>query len=235
METNVMSARQPAHDWVQAYAELSTREGDLSPEDLEHYSIAAHLLGKDEQAYGLLDRAHSGYLDQGAPEKAARAVFWLVFHLRNAHQPARAAGWLGRLHRILDDCDPNGQQFYLPLLLDGVPLMQAGSVDQALPMLEQAAAGARDAGDDDVFVLAGLGSGRCLAAEGQTAQALATLDEVMVYVVADRVAPQVVGLAYCMVISLCMERFDIQRAAEWTQALTGWCDAQSGLMPYRGE
>jgi hypothetical protein len=66
-------------------------------------------------------------------------------------------------------------------------------------------------------------------------QALAMLDEVMVYVVADQVSPQVVGLAYCIVISLCMERFDIQRAAEWTQALKGWCDAQSGLMPYRGE
>jgi hypothetical protein len=84
-------------------------------------------------------------------------------------------------------------------------------------------------------VLAGLASGRCLVAQGQIEQALDTLDEVMVYVVADRVAPQVVGLAYCIVISLCMERFDIQRAAEWTQALTGWCDAQSGLMPYRGE
>jgi DNA-binding CsgD family transcriptional regulator len=113
--------------------------------------------------------------------------------------------------------------------------MQAGSVSQALPMLEQAAAGARAAGDDDVLVLAGLASGRCLAVQGRTAEALTTLDEVMVYVVADRVAPQVVGLAYCIVISVCMERFDIQRAAEWTQALTGWCDAQSGLMPYRGE
>ena len=235
METNVTSTRQPARDWVQVYAELSTREGDLSPEDLERYSIAAHLLGKDEEAYRLLDRAHSGYLDQGAPEKAARALFWLVFHLRNAHQAARAAGWLGRLLRILDDCDRGGQQSYLPLLLDGVPLMQAGAVNQALPMLEQAAAGARAAGDDDVFVLAGLASGRCLAVQGRTAEALATLDEVMVYVVADRVAPQVVGLAYCIVISLCMERFDIERAAEWTQALTGWCDAQSGLMPYRGE
>jgi len=235
MKTDVTSGRQPARDWLQEYAELSTREGDLTPEDLERYSVAAHLLGKDEQAYRLLDQAHSGYLDQGDPEKAARAVFWLGFHLRNAHQAARSAGWLCRLHRILDDCDPKGQQSYLPLLIDGVPLMQAGSVTQALPLLEQAAAGARAAGDDDVFVLAGLASGRCLIARGQTAQALATLDEVMVYVVADRVAPQVVGLAYCIVISLCMERFDIQRAAEWTQALTGWCDAQSGLMPYRGE
>ncbi|HET6759068.1 MAG TPA: LuxR C-terminal-related transcriptional regulator [Propionibacteriaceae bacterium] len=32
-----------------------------------------------------------------------------------------------------------------------------------------------------------------------------------------------------------MDRFDMQRAAEWTQALTRWCDAQSGLLPYRGE
>ena len=140
MGTNVTSTRQPARDWVQVYAELSTRDDDLSPEDLERYSIAAHLLGKDEQAYRLLDRAHTGYLDQGAPEKAARAVFWLIFHLRNAHQTARAAGWVGRLLRILDDCDRGGQQSYLPLLLDGVPLMQAGSVSQALPMLEQAAA-----------------------------------------------------------------------------------------------
>jgi ATP/maltotriose-dependent transcriptional regulator MalT len=102
-------------------------------------------------------------------------------------------------------------------------------------MLEQAAVGARVAHDDDLFVLAGLGRGRCLVVLGRTAEALAILDEIMVYVIAERVAPPVIGLAYCAVISLCMERFDIQRAGEWTRALTGWCDAQSGLMPYRGE
>jgi hypothetical protein len=102
-------------------------------------------------------------------------------------------------------------------------------------MVEQAAAGARAVGDDDLYVMAGLARGRCLDLQGQRAQALAAFDEIMVYVVADRVAPQVIGLAYCSVISLCMERFDIERAGEWTRALAGWCDAQSGLMPYRGE
>ena len=67
--------------------------------------------------------------------------------------------------------------------------------------------------------------------QGRTAEALTALDEVMVYVVADPVAPQVVGLAYCIVISVCMERFDIERAAEWTQALTGWRDANRGRCP----
>jgi DNA-binding CsgD family transcriptional regulator len=56
----------------------------------------------------------------------------------------------------------------------------------------------------------------------------------MVFVVADLVAPPIVGLAYCSMVALCMERFDVQRAGEWTRALSGWCDAQSGMVPYRG-
>jgi tetratricopeptide (TPR) repeat protein len=235
METKVTSVLPPAHDWAKEYAELLAIDGDLGPEDLERGAVAAHVLGEDEQAVSLLDRAHRSYLEQGLPEKAARCVFWLIFHLRNAGQTARAAGWIARLRRLLDDDDPNGHLAYLGVLGEGVALMQAGSVIQALPMVERAAAGARAAGDHDLFVLAGLARGRCLDAQGHRTRALEALDEIMVDVVADRVAPQVVGIAYCSVISLCMDRFDMQRAAEWTQALSRWCDAQSGLLPYRGE
>jgi hypothetical protein len=41
-------------------------------------------------------------------------------------------------------------------------------------------------------------------------------------------------MAYCSVIAVCMQMYDVRRAQEWTQALTGWCDEQSGLVPYRG-
>ena len=41
-------------------------------------------------------------------------------------------------------------------------------------------------------------------------------------------------MAYCAMISMCMQRFDIERAGEWTIALSDWCDAQAGLVPYRG-
>jgi DNA-binding CsgD family transcriptional regulator len=235
METNVTSLRPLPRDWAREYAALSVAGDDLSPEDLERYAIAAHLLGKDEQTVRLLERAHSGYLGQDRPDEAARCVFWLIFYLRGAGQTARAAGWIARLRRILDDHDLDRQLAYLAYLGEGVSLMQSGAASKALPMVEQAAAGARAAGDDDLYVLAGLALGRCLLLLGRTTDAMATLDEVMVYVVADRVAPQVIGLAYCWAISQCMERFDMQRAGEWTQALTGWCDAQSGLLPYRGE
>jgi DNA-binding CsgD family transcriptional regulator len=235
MEANLSNVRTLPHDWAKEYAALSIDDGDLAPEDLQRYAVAAHLLGEDEQVVRLLERAQSGYLDAGAPDKAARAMFWLIFHLRNTGQTARAAGWIARLRRILDDQDPDGQLSYLLFLGDGISLMHAGAANEALPMLEKSMAGARTAGDDDVFVLAGVGRGRCLMLRGQIVEALETWDEIMVYVVADRVAPQVVGLAYCAVISQCMDRLDIQRAGEWTRALSGWCDAQSGLMPYRGE
>ena len=113
MEINLTSVRPPPRDWAQEYAELSSAEQDLGPEDLERYSVAAHLLGRDEQVVRLLDRAQSRYLEQGAPEKAARAVFWLIFHLRGTGQTARAAGWISRLRRMLEDHDPDDELSYL--------------------------------------------------------------------------------------------------------------------------
>ena len=53
-------------------------------------------------------------------------------------------------------------------------------------MVERAAKKAEAVGDDDLFVLAGLARGRCLDVQGRKAQALAALDEIMVYVVGDR-------------------------------------------------
>jgi DNA-binding NarL/FixJ family response regulator len=56
----------------------------------------------------------------------------------------------------------------------------------------------------------------------------------MLHVAARRAVPQVAGLAYCSAIGLCMERFDLRRAQEWTQALSAWIDEQAGLVPFRG-
>ena len=46
--------------------------------------------------------------------------------------------------------------------------------------------------------------------------------------------PTVAGLAYCAVVGICMGLLDVPRAQEWTSVLSDWCDAETGLVPFRG-
>ena len=223
-------------DWVAEHARLTAadQESGLAAEDLERLAVAAHLLGEDERVVTLRDRAYQEYLARDMPAEAARCVFWVGFHLANAGHGGRASGWLARLKRIVEESDPTGPMSALLLMPQAVQLMQEGDAQQAAPLFEQACAIARSAADDDMYTLACLGLGRCLVMLGRPADGVALIDEAMVNVVSGRVAPQVSGMAYCAMISMCMQRFDVERAGEWTIALSEWCDAQAGLVPYRG-
>ena len=226
----------PAIDWSAEHARLAAADAatPLPPGDLEHWAVAAFLLGRDEQVIALLTRAHHSYLEIGMRESAIRCAYWIGFHLQNRGEAARAAGWLAVLRRLLAEEDRDGPLAALVLMPEAVQLMWSHRPADAVPAFERAAALAQQGGDRDVFVLANLGLGNCLLDLDRVEEAVVALDEAMVHVTADEVSPQVTGLAYCSVISACMRRFDVARAGEWTRALSGWCDAQSGLVPYRG-
>jgi DNA-binding NarL/FixJ family response regulator len=223
------------HDWSAEYAELSAadRDGALPPEDLERLAVAAFLLGHDDEVIRLRERAHQRYLDRGDVERAVRCAFWLGFHLQNRGELAQAGGWLARVRRLVDD-GPDGPYTALLRMPDAVAAMWSGDPAGALPLFEHGAEVAAAAGDVDMFALAGVGQGSCLQLLGRWPEASSVLDEVMVHVAAGQVAPQVTGLAYCSMIASCMQQFDLRRAQEWTEALTGWVAAQGGVVPYRG-
>jgi DNA-binding CsgD family transcriptional regulator len=224
------------HDWAAEHAEFAAADAraPLAAEELEQWAVAAHMLGRDDEVIALRERALQSYLDRGLLRQAGRCGFWIGFHLGNNGQLAQAAGYRERLRRMVEAAAPDPYLTALETLADAVFLMRTPRAAEAIPMLDQVARVAQDAGDDDVLVLAIMGRGAALRELGRSAEALVALDEAMVLVLAGRVAPQVVGIAYCSMINQCMERYDIQRAGEWTRALSGWCEEQSGLVPYRG-
>jgi tetratricopeptide (TPR) repeat protein len=119
-------------------------------------------------------------------------------------------------------------------MLMALPLLFEGDADAAYPSFVEVGKIAERFGDADATMFARLGRGYALILEGQIAEGMALLDEVMVAVTADEVAPMLAGIAYCQVIALCQAVFDLRRAREWTEALTRWCDSQPGLVPFRG-
>ncbi len=223
-------------DWRVEYSELSgaDRDGTLPPEDLERLAVAAGLLGLEDEVVPLRERALRGYLDRGDQDAALRCGFWCGFHLQNRGDHAQARGWLQRIGRLATPEAIDGPSGGLLAQVEAVRIMFGGDPAAALPVFDDAIARADRAGDVDGFTLGMLGRARCLNESGRPDEAAAAMDELMVHVVAGRVHPEVAGLAYCGVVSICIGRLDLRRAQEWTAALSRWVEDQEGMLPYRG-
>ena len=121
-----------------------------------------------------------------------------------------------------------------PSTVEARGLLEAGRDEEALALAAAAADIGRTHGDANLEVLGRLTVGQVLLQEGRREEALACLDEVMLTVSTGDLYPTVAGLAYCAVIGICMGLLDVPRAQEWTSVLSDWCDAQTGLVPFRG-
>ena len=142
-------------------------------------------------------------------------------------------GWVARGGRLLEDSPGDSVEQAWLRMLTALPRLFEGDADVYASFVEAGEIADRFA-DPDASMFARLGRGYSLILQGRVAEGMALLDEVMVSVTADEVAPLLAGIAYCQVIALCQEVFDLRRAREWTEALTRWCDSQPDLVPFRG-
>ena len=74
--------------------------------------------------------------------------------------------------------------------------------------------------------------GRAAIKLGRVSQGIKLLDETMLAVVAGELSPIITGLMYCSIIDACRGAYELNRAREWTVALSRWCDRQAGMVAF---
>ena len=224
-------------EWQDAFSRFTALAGSTSLEvaDHERLAVCAYLVGEDKECAAAWEAAQRAALEDGDRAGSARCAFWLAMCLMVQGQMAQAGGWLTRAQRLIElaklDCAASGY-LLIPRLLSA---LDGGDPTTALDLAVEATALGNRFDDADLRALGTLGHGQALIAMGDTTGGTARLDEVMVSVTAREVGPITSGIVYCAVILECMQVFDVQRASEWTNALSAWCDAQPDLVPYRGQ
>ena len=221
--------------WDRAYALFSSVdcEEPLGVEDLECLGLAAFLTGHDEESTAAWTRAFGARARDGDMESAARNAFRIGSNLSFRGEVPAARGWVARGGRVLEG-RPDAAEHGWELTLGALERMFSGDPQGAEASFTASISIAHAHGDTDLLAMAQLGGGTCRLLLGDLDAGVRLLDECMVPVVSGEVSPMYTGITYCAVIAACAEVFDIRRAQEWTAALTRWCDAQPGLVPFRG-
>jgi DNA-binding NarL/FixJ family response regulator len=236
MEDQLAAARKAFEEqrWRAVYECATDATGPLAGEDLDRLAVAAYLLGDQRESARAFERAHLAHARAGEPGRAARSAFWLAIILMLAGEMAPAAGWLARAERVAEEADDAAFQALLaiPAFLGA---LDSGDVAAADAMATRMMDVAGRSDDGDVRTMAQLCRGQALQAAGELRPAMKLFDEAMVGVTSGEVSPIPAGIVYCAVIDACMQACDFRRAAEWTNALGRWCDAQPELVPYRGQ
>jgi DNA-binding NarL/FixJ family response regulator len=220
--------------WADAYDALSRASSTnaLGADDVERLAWSAILTGRDEQALEAFERLHQLRLDSGENRQAARAAFWLALRAMTIGQSARASGWLGRAERLVD---PNGDDCaecgYLRLMGIFRHTAVGDHAAAATAAADVATIGDRFK-DPDLSALGRGFQGRAMIRQGRLTEGLRCFDEAMVAATCGELSPIVTGLIYCDAIAACQQTHALDRAREWTMALSGWCEAQPQLVPF---
>jgi DNA-binding CsgD family transcriptional regulator len=221
--------------WTEEFTDLSAarRDGGLNAEGCERLALAAYMVGNDDACEAAWITAHEMWLAQGETARAAGCAFQHALGLFFRGDLAPAMGWVARGGRLVEQSDGEPPERAWLMMLTDLPHLFTGNAKEGLSFVEAGALAER-CGDVDAVVFARLLSGYALISEGRIDDGMRLLDEVMVAVTANELNPMLAGIAYCQVITLCHGVFDLRRAREWTDALTRWCDAQPGIVPFRG-
>ena len=110
----------------------------------------------------------------------------------------------------------------------------AGQFDASLAAASEAAAIGDRFGDADLSAFGRTIQGRALIRLGEIERGMALLDESMLAATANRLSPVFTGPHLLHVIASCQRVYAIERAREWTAALSAWCESEPRAVAFQG-
>jgi ATP/maltotriose-dependent transcriptional regulator MalT len=211
-------------DAFDAFREADAR-GGLAAADLDALGDAAWWLSQLPECISARERAVSSYMAAGNQRQAALVTLRLFYTFSVRGDSPIAGAWLRRAARLLTD-EPQSVAHGHLRLAEARMLRARGDADGELACARDAIALGRRFDDADLVALGQYVEGRLLVKLGEVHDGMAILDEAMLSAAQGELDPMATGQVYCNVIAACQELGDLRRAAEWTDALSAWCESQ---------
>jgi DNA-binding CsgD family transcriptional regulator len=221
-------------DWALAFDSLRSA-GDLGPGDTLALATAAYLMGDADETIRVLQAGYQDRIKNADPLGAVRFACWLGMVLDTRGEAAVGGGWIARAQRLLEAEPEDVVERGYVLVHEFFQHIGRGDIVAARETAVRVVQTGRRFNDPDLIAQGLNFQGRVMIYSGQVPEGLALLDEALIGVAAGEVSPIIAGGVYCSMIEACQELSDFSRAASWTVALTRWCDAQPGLVPFTGQ
>lgn len=216
------------HAWGDALRLL--READsasgLTAEGLEMLADAAWWMAQPDESLAARERAHAAFVAAGDTRRAAGIALRLGQDNGNRRAYAAAGAWLERAGQLLagdEDCAEFGYLLFVRAAMGHASLGH----DETVALARRATDIGKRFGDRDLVAFGTMAEGLTRIAYGDVAAGLARLDAATMAAAAGELGVWPTGWVYCGTIGACRELADYQRASEWTEATTRWCERQS--------
>ncbi|MDQ3662899.1 MAG: LuxR C-terminal-related transcriptional regulator [Actinomycetota bacterium] len=212
-------------DWPAALEGFSVvrQNVELSAEDLSALGDCAWWLGDIDQAMAAYEGAYRLYLQGGEQRGAAVNALGLAVALFLRGEIELGSGWMNRAERLLRDEPEAAEHGYL-IYLDTEAAFEQVQLDEVIVKARVLGEMGRRYGDANLAAGGVLFEGRALIRQGRLKEGMAFLDEAMVSVLSDEMAPEWAGNVYCHLMAVFHELIDIRRAAEWVAATAQWVE-----------
>lgn len=223
------------HRWNVAYTHFAevAGTGHLDTDDLAAFADAAWWLGNTDRSLELSEEVYRRCLQGDHTPAAARLAVEIGFLWLIRGEQQIGSGWISRARRLLaevPECAELGYLRYLAVL----EALDTTRFDEAQVMAREMQVLANTHDDPTLCAMALVLEGIATVRSGQVSDGLALCDEAMLPIRAGDVERSWAGNLYCLVMALCFELADFDRARAWTDATERWCDQFSNAAMFTG-